>query len=210
MSIRAAIYGRSSPDCPLTDDQQIDRLKAVVDEHGWMVARVFTDRPTSIRKGLDRRPGEAALLDAIRNGEIDMVCISSICRVGKTVPDLVSFLETCRSADVSWSRPSPAGDHGRMVAKLANRAAAMVGRSVIPSVFSRRPSRGCSKTMIQRFCRPWRSWRAQCPVQARQGVWEALAAFGCGLLPPTLASAAGDPPGSRRTVGQRTAALPAN
>jgi len=29
------------------------------------------------------------------------VCISSICRVGKTVPDLVSFLETCRSAGVS-------------------------------------------------------------------------------------------------------------
>ena len=111
MSIRAAIYGRSSPDCPLTADQQIDRLKAVVDEHGWMVAWLFTDRPTSIRKGLDRRPGEAALLDAIRNGEIDMMCISSICRVGKTVPDLVSFLENCRSADVSWSRPSPAGDH---------------------------------------------------------------------------------------------------
>jgi DNA invertase Pin-like site-specific DNA recombinase len=54
-----------------------------------------------VQKGLDRRLGEAALLDAIRNGEIDMVCISSICRVGKTVPDLVSFLETCRLAGVS-------------------------------------------------------------------------------------------------------------
>jgi DNA invertase Pin-like site-specific DNA recombinase len=101
MQIRAAVYGRSSPDYPLTADQQINRLQAVVDEYGWMVVRVFTDRPTSIRKGLDRRPGEAALLDAIRNGEIDMVCISSICRVGKAVPDLVSFLETCRSAGVS-------------------------------------------------------------------------------------------------------------
>ena len=101
MPIRAAIYGRSSPDYPLTADQQIDRLKAVADEHGWIVARVFTDRPTSVRKGLDRRPGEAALLDAIRNGEIDRVCILSICRVGRTLADLVSFLETCRSAGVS-------------------------------------------------------------------------------------------------------------
>ena len=101
MSIRAAIYGRSSPDYPRTADQQIDCLTAVADEHGWTVGRVFTDRPTSVQKGLDRRPGEAALLDAIRNGEIDRVCISSICRVGKTVPDLVSFLETCRSAGVS-------------------------------------------------------------------------------------------------------------
>jgi DNA invertase Pin-like site-specific DNA recombinase len=41
------------------------------------------------------------LLEAIRNGVIDRVCISSICRVGKTVPDLVSFLETCRTAGVS-------------------------------------------------------------------------------------------------------------
>jgi DNA invertase Pin-like site-specific DNA recombinase len=99
MPIRAAIYCRSSPDYPLTSDQQIDRLQAVIDKHGWMVVRVFTDRPTSVRN--DRRPGEAALLDAIRSGEIDQVCICSICRVGKTVPDLVSFLETCRSADVS-------------------------------------------------------------------------------------------------------------
>jgi DNA invertase Pin-like site-specific DNA recombinase len=99
MPIRAAIYCRSSPDYPLTSDQQIDRLQAVIDKHGWMVVRVFTDRPTSVRN--DRRPGEAALLDAIRSGEIDQVCICSICRVGKTVPDLVSFLETCRSAGVS-------------------------------------------------------------------------------------------------------------
>jgi DNA invertase Pin-like site-specific DNA recombinase len=101
MPIRAVIYGRSSPDYPLTAEQQIDRLKAVAHDDGWTVVRVFTDRPTSIRKGLDRRPGEAALLDAIRNGAIDRVCISSICRVGKTVPDLVSFLETCRLAGVS-------------------------------------------------------------------------------------------------------------
>jgi DNA invertase Pin-like site-specific DNA recombinase len=101
MQTRTAIYGRSSPDYPLTADQQIDRLKAVADEHGWIVGRVFTDRPASVQRGLDRRPGETMLLGAIRNGEIDRVCISSICRVGKTVPDLVSFLETCRLAGVS-------------------------------------------------------------------------------------------------------------
>src|SRR5580704_15023482 len=62
MPIRAAIYGRSSPDYPSTADQQSNRLKEVADEHGWTVARIFTDRPRSIRKGLDRRTGEAALL----------------------------------------------------------------------------------------------------------------------------------------------------
>jgi DNA invertase Pin-like site-specific DNA recombinase len=101
MPIRAAIYGRSSPDYPLTADQQSNRLKEVADEHGWTVARIFTDRPTSIRKGLDRRTGEAALLDVIRNGEIDRVCICSVDRVGRSLAELASFLETCRSAGVS-------------------------------------------------------------------------------------------------------------
>jgi DNA invertase Pin-like site-specific DNA recombinase len=101
MPIRTAIYARSSPDCRLTADQQIYHLRAVADDHGWVIARVFTDRPTSVRKGLDRRPGEAALIDAIRSGAIDRVAILSICRVGRTLADLVSFLETCRSAEVS-------------------------------------------------------------------------------------------------------------
>jgi DNA invertase Pin-like site-specific DNA recombinase len=101
MSIRAAIYSRSSPDYPLTAEQQIDYLRAVADDHGWIVVRAFADRPTSVRRGIDRRPGEAALIDAIRSGEIDRVCISSICRIGKTLADLVSFLATCRSARVA-------------------------------------------------------------------------------------------------------------
>jgi DNA invertase Pin-like site-specific DNA recombinase len=42
-----------------------------------------------------------SLLDAIRSGEIDRVAIASMCRIGRTLADLVSFLETCRSAGVS-------------------------------------------------------------------------------------------------------------
>jgi DNA invertase Pin-like site-specific DNA recombinase len=102
MSIRrAAIYARSSPDCALTVEQQIDYLTAVADDHGWKVVHVFTDRPTTVRKGLDRRPGEAGLLEAIRNGEIDRLCVCSIDRVGRSLVELASFLETCRLAGIS-------------------------------------------------------------------------------------------------------------
>ena len=61
----------------------------------------FTDRPTSAR-GPDRRPGEAALIDAIRNGTIDRVLIWSVCRIGKSLPDLVVV-----HGDVpdGWRRP---------------------------------------------------------------------------------------------------------
>jgi DNA invertase Pin-like site-specific DNA recombinase len=178
MSIRTAIYGRSSPDYPLTADQQIDRLQAVADGHEWTVVLVFTDRPASIRKGLDRRPGEAALLDAIRNGEIDRVCISSICRVGKTVPDLVSFLETCRSADVSlWfdeqrvETTAPNGmslyDLGKMLAlhlRQSRRGKILQGLAA-----SRAMSIPCGRPRISRT----RTQRAERELAAGKGVREA-------------------------------------
>ena len=81
-------------------DDQVQRLKTVAAERGWTVMAVFTDRPTSAR-GPDRRPGEAALIDAISNGTIDRVLIWSVCRIGKSLVDLVSFMETCRTAGVA-------------------------------------------------------------------------------------------------------------
>ena len=100
MRIRVAIYARTSPDCPLSADDQAQRLKTVAAERGWTVMAVYTDRPTSAR-GPDRRPGEAALLDAIRSGTVDRVMIWSVCRIGKSLIDLVSFMETCRTAGVA-------------------------------------------------------------------------------------------------------------
>jgi DNA invertase Pin-like site-specific DNA recombinase len=96
----AAIYARTSPDCLLSSEDQVNRLKTVAAERGWSVMAVFTDRPTSAR-GPDRRPGEAALIDAIRNGTINRVLIWSVCRIGKSLVDLVCFMEACRTAGVA-------------------------------------------------------------------------------------------------------------
>jgi DNA invertase Pin-like site-specific DNA recombinase len=101
MTIRAAIYARSSPDCPLPIEDQVERLQTVAGERGWTVTQVFTDRPASAKKCLDRRPGEAALAEVMRSGTIDRVLVSSICRVGKSLTDLIAFLEECRSAGVA-------------------------------------------------------------------------------------------------------------
>jgi DNA invertase Pin-like site-specific DNA recombinase len=101
MTIRAAIYARSSPDCPLSIEDQVARLSSIASEHDWKVESVFTDRPVSAKKGLDRRPGEVALAEVIRSGTIDRVLVSSICRVGKSLTDLIAFLEECRSAGVA-------------------------------------------------------------------------------------------------------------
>jgi DNA invertase Pin-like site-specific DNA recombinase len=101
MTIRVAIYARTSSDCPLSADDQIERLQAIADQRGWAVVHIFTDRPTSVRKGQDRRPGEGALIDLIRRGAIDRVLIWSVCRLGKSLTDLVAFMETCRCSGVS-------------------------------------------------------------------------------------------------------------
>ena len=98
---RVAIYARSSPDCPLTADEQIGQLSKVAAERGWTVAHVFADCPTSVKKDQDRRPGELALIGAIRSRAIDRVLIWSIDRVGKCLVDLIGFIETCRSARVA-------------------------------------------------------------------------------------------------------------
>jgi DNA invertase Pin-like site-specific DNA recombinase len=98
---RAAIYARSSPDCPLSANEQMDRLREIAAERGWTVTSLFTDHPTPVRKGQDRRPGETATMDAIRSGAIDQVLIWSLCRVGRSLVELVGFLETCRVRGVA-------------------------------------------------------------------------------------------------------------
>ena len=98
---RVAIYARSSPDCPISADEQVEHLRNVASGREWTVSHVFADRPTSMQKGQDRRPGESALIEAIRSGAIDRVLIWSIDRVGKCLVDLIGFIETCRSAHIA-------------------------------------------------------------------------------------------------------------
>jgi DNA invertase Pin-like site-specific DNA recombinase len=99
MTQRVAIYARTSPDCLLSAEDQVQRLKTVAAERGWTVMAAFTDRPTSAR-GPDRRPGETTLIDAIRSGTIDRVLIWSVCRIGRSLVEMIGFLEACRTAGV--------------------------------------------------------------------------------------------------------------
>jgi DNA invertase Pin-like site-specific DNA recombinase len=101
MTVRIAIYARTSSDCPLSADEQIERLRSIAVQRGWTVASVFTDRPTSVRKGQDRRPGEVALIDLIRRDAIDRVLIWSIDRIGRSLIELVAFMEACRAGGIS-------------------------------------------------------------------------------------------------------------
>ena len=99
MTSNVAIYARTSPDCTVSGADQVDLLKATAADRGWAVANVFVDHQATAKK--DRRPAETALLEAIRSGAANRVLLWSIDRVGRSLADLVAFMETCRTANVA-------------------------------------------------------------------------------------------------------------
>jgi DNA invertase Pin-like site-specific DNA recombinase len=101
MTISAVIYARASPDCPLTAEHQVEHLRTIAAERGWTVVAVFTDHPMTVKKGRERRPGETALRDAIQHGGVQKALIWSIDRIGRSLEELVRFLEICRDGGVS-------------------------------------------------------------------------------------------------------------
>jgi DNA invertase Pin-like site-specific DNA recombinase len=98
MSCNVIIYARTSPDCTVSADDQVQHLKAIAAEHDWTVVNVFADRQATVKK--DQRPGEMALLHAIRDGGVDRALLWSIDRIGRSLVDLVTFIEACRAGGV--------------------------------------------------------------------------------------------------------------
>ncbi len=95
------IYARLSSDCPFSAEEQVANLRTVAADNGWTVAKVFSDSPTMSNRGRDRRPGQSALLEAIRSGSVERVLLYSIDRVGRTLAELVGFVEICRASAVA-------------------------------------------------------------------------------------------------------------
>ena len=134
---------------------------------------MFTDRPLAARNGLDRRPGEMALIDAIRSGAIDKVLLWSVCRIGKSLVELVGFMETCRSSAVSVYL------HGQDTIAFAGalRCGGVAGPT--PSPVARRILRGqaAARALSIRFGRPpiatAKVERAKQELSAGKGVREA-------------------------------------
>lgn len=100
MSVNVLIYARTSPDCLVSTETQIETLKAIAAENRWTVSQIFSDRPMPVRKGRERRPGEDAMLDMVKTGGVQKALIYGIDRVGRSIVELVGFLETCRIAGV--------------------------------------------------------------------------------------------------------------
>ena len=92
MSKRVAIYARVSTDRNQTVENQLRELQEVAQRQGWLVVAVHADEGISGAKGRDKRPAFDALLKSIARREIDLVAAWSVDRIGRSLPDLVSFL----------------------------------------------------------------------------------------------------------------------
>jgi DNA invertase Pin-like site-specific DNA recombinase len=89
---RVALYARVSTDKNQTVENQLRELQAVAERLGWTVVAIHADEGISGSKGRDKRPGYDALLKDVARGRVQMVAAWSVDRLGRSLPDLVSFL----------------------------------------------------------------------------------------------------------------------
>jgi DNA invertase Pin-like site-specific DNA recombinase len=85
---RVAIYIRVSTSKQDTDNQRRE-LEAVAERSGWKVV-----------KGRDQRPGLDAMMKAVNAKEFDMVASWSVDRLGRSLTDLLSILQSLHEKGV--------------------------------------------------------------------------------------------------------------
>src|SRR3982750_4259118 len=96
---RVGIYLRVSTSKQDTDNQRRE-LEPVAKRSGWQVAKVFEDAGISGAKGRDKRPGLDAMLKAVNAREFDMVASWSVDRLGRSLTDLLSILQSLHDKGV--------------------------------------------------------------------------------------------------------------
>ena len=97
--MRAALYLRVS-----TTDQDTARqereLRAVASSRGWEIVEIYTDNGISGSKGREKRPGFDRLHQDAMRGKFDIVMSWSVDRLGRSLKDLIAFLQEMHAAGV--------------------------------------------------------------------------------------------------------------
>ena len=89
--MRVALYLRVSTDGQTVENQRRE-LQAVAGRHGWEVVAEISDRGISGANGRDRRPGLDRLLKGVARRDFDLVAAWSVCRLSRSLQDLVGLL----------------------------------------------------------------------------------------------------------------------
>jgi DNA invertase Pin-like site-specific DNA recombinase len=67
---------------------------------GWTVTTIFKYEGISGTKGREKRPGLDSLLKGVARREFDLVAAWSVCRLGRSLPDLISLLGELQARDI--------------------------------------------------------------------------------------------------------------
>ena len=96
MDKRVAIYLRVSTDGQTTYNQRIE-LESVARQRGWDIVAQYDDNGVSGAKGRQHRKQFDAMIKAATRGEFDMIAAWSVDRLGRSLQDLVQFLNELQS-----------------------------------------------------------------------------------------------------------------
>lgn len=88
--MRVALYARVSTNKDQTVENQLLALRDWAAGRGHTVAAEFTDEGISGAKGRDKRPGLDDMLKAAVLGKFDMVGITALDRLGRSLPHLIT------------------------------------------------------------------------------------------------------------------------
>lgn len=97
---RVALYFRVSTAENQTVENQRRELEAVAARHGWEIVATFSDEGVSGAKGRDKRPGYDALLKGVARRDFDMVAAWAVDRLGRSLQELLSFLNELHAKGV--------------------------------------------------------------------------------------------------------------
>jgi DNA invertase Pin-like site-specific DNA recombinase len=97
--MRAAIYCRVSSDAQTVDNQLLELQTYIATRH-WTLAGEFRDEGVSGSK--DRRPSLDRLMAEARRGKVDVICVWSLDRFGRSLAHVVTAVQELHERGVAF------------------------------------------------------------------------------------------------------------
>ena len=96
---KVVLYVRVSTDKQSVENQ-INELTSVAHRNGWEIVDTYSDAGISGAFGRDKRPAFDELLKDANRKKYDGIMVWSIDRIGRSLQDLISFLNDVQSKDI--------------------------------------------------------------------------------------------------------------
>ena len=99
MNKKVVIYGRTSTDKQQVENQ-LNQLREVSNKNDWEIVDEYIDQGYSGSLGRDKRPSFDRLLKDSVRGKFDVILVWDISRLGRSLQDLISFLNDVQSKNI--------------------------------------------------------------------------------------------------------------